>query len=340
MKRSCLRILRCPSCLASLRLAVDCERDGDIERGTLRCAGCSRDFPIVKSIPRFVPSDNYANNFGFQWNEFSRTQLDSQSGLPISRERFLAQTHWDESTLRGKLVLDAGCGSGRFAEVVLMLGAEVVGIDYSTAVDAAWRNLGSHPRFHVAQGDIYALPFAPGTFDFVYSLGVLQHTPDVRGALFSLVSRLKPGGSMAVDFYFRRWLNALEPKYWLRPLTTRMRQERLFSLIRRSAPALLRFSGALGRVPLAGRLLRRLVPVANYEGIYPLDAQQLEEWAVLDTFDWLAPRHDHPQRPHTVESWMRQAGLEGVEVEHVRHLTGRGVKPVASRSPGLVSRTE
>src|SRR5438445_4709008 len=170
MKRSLLEIVRCPSCLAELQLSAAAETAGEIDSGALACARCGREYEIAGQIPRFVSRDNYASNFGFQWNEFRRTQLDSHTGLPISRRRFLAQTRWDEARLAGKLVLDAGCGAGRFAEVALALGATVVAIDYSTAVDAAWRNLAPHPRLHVVQADIYVLPFAPATFDFVYSL--------------------------------------------------------------------------------------------------------------------------------------------------------------------------
>src|SRR5437016_12083970 len=144
MKRRLVEILRCPQCMARL--------DGNDQ--VLTCTRCGRSFPIIGSVPRFAGADNYASNFGFQWNEFSRTQLDSHSGVPITRERFLAQTGWNESRLRGKLVLDAGCGAGRFAEIALSLGAEVVAIDYSSAVEAAQRNLGEHPRLHIVQADI------------------------------------------------------------------------------------------------------------------------------------------------------------------------------------------
>jgi SAM-dependent methyltransferase len=316
MKPRLLEILRCPTCLAPLQTSG----------GDLMCTRCGRQFPIVDGVPRFAGGDNYAGNFGFQWNEFSRTQLDSHSGVPISRQRFVAQTGWDQSRLAGKLVLDAGCGSGRFAEIALSLGAEVVAIDYSSAVDAAQRNLGAHPRLHVVQADIYALPFAPETFDFIYSLGVLQHTPDVKRAVTSLIAMLRPGGALTLDFYLRRWQNVLEPKYWLRPITTRMRQDRLFRIVRRAAPPLLRISRALSRVPVAGRVLRRLVPVANYAGVYPLSESQLAEWAVLDTFDWLGPRFDHPQTAATVRRWLEDAPLQDIDISHVHHLTARAVK--------------
>jgi SAM-dependent methyltransferase len=309
-------ILRCPSCRGPLSASEE----------ALTCPACAADYPIVDSIPRFVGAENYASNFGFQWNHFSATQLDSSTGVPISRERFLRQTGWDENALRGKLVLDAGCGAGRFAEVALSLGAEVVAIDYSSAVDAARRNLQPHPRLQLAQADIYRLPFAPGTFDFVYSLGVLQHTPDVKRATQAVIGMVKPGGGVTVDLYLRRWTNVLEPKYWFRPITTRLKQERLFSAIEKAVPFLLAISNAVGRLP-GGRHAKKLVPVANYRGVYPLDDRQLREWAVLDTFDWFGPRFDQPQDAATLRQWLTEAGLEQIDVHHTYHLTGRGVRP-------------
>lgn len=324
MKRSLLEVLRCPSCVAPLSLRDERESSGEIESGTLVCTSRGETYPVVGFIPRFVPADNYASNFGFQWNEFRQTQLDTHSGLPISRKRFLAQTLWTEETLAGKKVLDAGCGAGRFAQVALSLGAEVFAIDYSSAVDAAWKNLAPHPRLHLIQADIYRLPFASATFDFVYSLGVLQHTPDVKKAFLSLPPLCKPGGGITVDLYLETWRNYVLPRFYLRMITKRMPQPRLFSIIRRTTPALLKVSNALARVPVAGKVLRRFVPIANYTGVLPLSESQHREWAILDTFDWYAPAYDQPQTPATLRRWMEEAGLRDIHVEHIHHLTGRG----------------
>jgi SAM-dependent methyltransferase len=209
--------------------------------------------------------------------------------------------------------------------VALKMGATVVAIDYSDAVDAAARNLRSD-RIDFAQADILALPFAPDSFDFVYSLGVLQHTPDARGAIRSLVRYVRPGGRIAVDFYLRRWTSWGHPKHWLRPLTTRMSPQRLFAMLERSVPPLLRVSRTLRAVPLAGRVLSRMVPVANYAGVLPLSERQLSEWALLDTFDWLAPRYDRPATAGTLRAWLESTPLDDVEVFRADHLTGRGRK--------------
>ena len=117
------------------------------------------------------------------------------------------------------------------------------------------------------------------------------------------------------------------PKYWLRPFTKRMPKARLFELLQRWVPKLWPVSVGLDGIPMVGPFLKRLVPVANYRGILPLSDQQLQEWALLDTFDWLSPEFDNPQTAGTVQRWLQQAGLEKIEVLKAGHLVGRGQKP-------------
>ncbi|MEO8033255.1 MAG: methyltransferase domain-containing protein, partial [Acidobacteriota bacterium] len=211
-------------------------------------------------------------------------------------------------------------------EVALAAGATVVAVDYSTAVDACRSNL-PHPNLHVIQADIYALPFAPASFDYVYSLGVVQHTPDVERAVKALAGPLKANGELVVDVYQKHWKGWLHPRVWLRPITTRMDGATLFKAVERRAPGLLKISQAVGRIPVLGRHLRRFVPVANYEGQLPLSPRQLEEWAILDTYDWLAPRFDQPQTADALREWLLDSGLTDVKVFKSDHLTARGRKP-------------
>ena len=121
------------------------------------------------------------------------------------------------------------------------------------------------------------------------------------------------------------------PKYWLRPMTKRMPRAWLFAMLESLVPRLLLLSRVLGRVPLLGGGLKRLIPVANYVGILPLSERQHLEWSLLDTFDMLSPEFDHPQTPETVTCWLRNAALERIEVLKAGHLVGRGTVPHASR---------
>lgn len=326
MREELLEILACPDCRGALSSTAIVERDGRIESGTLRCIPCARTFPIVRHIPRFVPADSYANSFGFQWNTFRTTQLDSHVGLPISRDRLFRESRWTPADLAGKRVLDVGCGAGRFAEVALAAGATLVAMDYSSAADACFANLGAHPRLSVLQADVNHLPIKPESFDYVYCLGVLQHTPDPHRAVLALAPPLKRGGRLALDCYPRMAANILWPKYWVRPLTRRLPPERLFGIVRRMVPALLPIARALAAIPVLGRRLRYLVPIMMYYGVLPLTSEQHREWAILDTFDMLAPAHDHPQTAASIRAWLTEAGLRDVEAARDGFVVGRAVK--------------
>ena len=327
MKRELLELLCCSACKHGLFLDKVREVDGEIESGSLLCEGCAKEYRIIQYIPRFVPPENYAKTFGFQWNLFKKTQLDSHTGVPISRECFFGETGWKPDELDGKLILDVGCGAGRFAEVALSCGARVVALDYSTAVDACRENLSPHPELDLVQGDIYHLPFKSESFDYVYCLGVLQHTPDVKRAFLALPDQLRPGGKLVIDVYPKLFLNIMWPKYWIRPLTKRMPHDRLFKMVEAMVRYLLPFSTRIGRIPLLGRKLRYAIPVANYEGIYPLSKERLREWALMDTFDMLSPVHDHAQSVASVTQWFINSGLKDIDVFRRGVIVGRGVKP-------------
>ncbi len=219
MRLYLLDILRCPESGERLRLEAAEWADGDVVSGYLVPESGGPRYPIRGSIPRFVPQQNYASSFGFQWQKFAKTQLDSHSGLSVSADRFWKATGWREEDLRGAWVLDVGCGAGRFADV-------------------AWANLRHYPNFHVIQADMYRLPFAKGAFQFLYSLGVLQHTPDPAGAFAALPPFVAAGGRLCVDVYERSWKNLAHPKYWLRPLTKRLERSRLFLLVALRVPFL------------------------------------------------------------------------------------------------------
>ena len=189
---------------------------------------CSRGhtYPVVGGIPRFVASESYAESFGYEWTRHRQTQVDSKSGRTDSHDTFAEKTGLGPAELQNQLVLDVGIGSGRFAEVAADHGARVVGVDLSRAVEAAVENLGD--RALVAQADLFRLPFADGTFDVVYSIGVLQHTPDTATAVRAIASLVKPGGTLAIWVYQRAAWYRMADLY--RHVTTRMSDRSLYRL--------------------------------------------------------------------------------------------------------------
>ena len=117
LKRFALEFLACPECRGSLELTAEAAESEEIISGRLTCRDCAKFFEIVEGVPRFVPRQNYSSNFGLQWKKFRQTQLDSYSGLPVSHDRFYAQSGWTSQELAGKRILDVGCGGGLLSEV-------------------------------------------------------------------------------------------------------------------------------------------------------------------------------------------------------------------------------
>jgi SAM-dependent methyltransferase len=328
MKERLVEILRCPACGGKFGLENPLYESEEIKTGRLNCASCSESYPVENFIPRFVGDDNYARGFGFQWNRHARTQVDKFNGTTISADRFYESTAWDREELAGKKILEAGCGAGRFTEVMLAAGLEVFSVDYSNAVDACLDNHGLHPNLHLIQGDIYRLPFEQGQFDRVFCMGVLQHTPNVRKSFDCLVEQVKPGGRIAVDAYPNTFKARLHyPRYVLRPLAKRLPAPVLYKIVVACVYVMLPLSILLKRIPFIGRYLYPLIPVANYWGDHPLHGSMLREWSIIDTFDWLASWYDQPQSATTLRTWLDEAGLCEQRVERLGSYVATGKKP-------------
>ena len=181
--------------------------------------GCS--FPLVNGILRFVPQDNYASSFGLQWNRYRTTQLDSYTGLTITRDRLTRLLGGSLEPVRGKTILEAGCGAGRFSEILLEAGAHLQAVDLSSAVEANHANCRGFDHYSVCQASIVELPFAPEQFDIVICIGVIQHTPDPEETMAALCRQVKPGGMLVVDHYTYGYASTLSRRM-LRALLLRM----------------------------------------------------------------------------------------------------------------------
>jgi ubiquinone/menaquinone biosynthesis C-methylase UbiE/uncharacterized protein YbaR (Trm112 family) len=327
MRMKLLEVLACPKCLGELSCApVETGASGEIEMGSLGCAACQKTYPIEAGIPRFVDKENYASSFGYQWNLFKSEQLDSINGTNLSEARFTSETGWTKEWMKGKWILDAGCGAGRFLDVASKAEAEVVGLDISSAIDAAKSSLAGRENVHFVQASIFELPFRTNRFDGCYCIGVVQHTPDPQRAMQSLPRVLRPGGRIAITAYERKPWTPLNSKYWLRPLTKRIEKQKLLACLKKAMPILFPITNVLFRLPLAGRVFMFTIPVANYVHERALTKRQRYDWAILDTFDMLSPQYDQPRTQQEVESALAANGI--VEI---KRLPNYGLNIVGSK---------
>ena len=287
--------------------------------GGFVCPACQRAFPNVNGIARFVDAQHYAASFGFQWHRYQKTQLDHDE-VRESDLNFRMKTALRPEELQGKLVLDVGCGMGRFAEVATRWGARVVGVDLSAAAEVAAKNLAER-EFVAFQADAFALPFAPESFDVIYSVGVLHHTPDCEAAVKSLEKYLKPGGILAVWLYsgYNRWYRFSD--FWRR-YTSRMKPETLHGILKVAVPVLYNTQQMLRKVPLVGPPAAGLV-----HHVFPVNRQATPEARMLDTFDWYSPKYQSKHTYEQVFRWYAAMGMEDMRIGDYA-IAVRGRKPL------------
>jgi SAM-dependent methyltransferase len=275
-----IALLRCPRCGESLAQSA--------VGGALACAGCGGAFPVARGVPRLA-GEGYVASFGRQWNRYDVARDEEDLAV------FRVKTGLDPADLAGKVVLDAGCGGGRYARLLGRAGATVLGLDLSDAVDKAAALCADLPNVGIVQADLLDPPLAESAFDVVFSIGVLHHSPDPRRAFAAIARRVKPGGRLAVWLYRRNttpqeWLNS-----GLRAVTTRLPAR----VLEPACAAL----GAVGGVPLVNRTLNKLVNFSNHP-----------DWTlrVCDNFDWYAPRYQSHHTVAELSGWFREEGFEGI----------------------------
>lgn len=221
------------------------------------------------------------------------------------------------------------CCCGRFAEIAAAKGANIIALDYSSAVDAARRNMKDRlPNTQYIQGDILDLPFAPNTLPFIYSIGVLQHTPDPKQCILELIKRVGLGGRFCLTIYPRKWTTLFFSKYLIRPVTKRMPKQLLLKLIELSMPVLFPLTEVLFRLPFGlGKIFQFMIPVANYVDKDQFTRQQRYDEAILDTFDMLSPTYDRPMRQIELCSTLLESGIDKKDyrfpTDMICNVTGR-----------------
>lgn len=138
------------------------------------------------------------DSFGEEWKKFrSFSEVEIQD---------IGNDYFDivDETIANKnaVALDVGCGSGRWARYLAPHVKFVEAIDPSVAVLSASVYLSDIPNIRITQASVDNIPFADGSFDLVYSLGVLHHLPDTQQAIEKCKEKIKPGGWFLLYLYY------------------------------------------------------------------------------------------------------------------------------------------
>jgi ubiquinone/menaquinone biosynthesis C-methylase UbiE len=295
----------------------------EIIAGTLKC-GHGHIFPIRRGVPRMLENQRLASSsearmikesFSREWGHFDY-ERDRTWGESVDQRRidFLRHVDHEPDELKGKLVLDAGCGNGVLSNAISTFGCEVVATDISESVETAHRYFSKHGngRTHFVQSDLMRLSLKPESFDVIFCAGVLHHTPNTRNTFEEVVKALAPGGRMFVWLYWD--VPGIKPK--------------LSELVRRTIsplPAPLKHGVVWALLPqnLLRQYIRSLRAGTGREG--RLNWREV----LVRMLDSYTPRYRWRHTPDAVHGWFRELGFTDVKTTE-RGSEGFGV---AARKP-------
>ena len=270
--------------------------------------------------------------FAFKWKQTSTYASDA---VKAKTRSWLVQRYgdwndprfWDEF---GKFpcVLDAGCGSGLAAHLLIgesMHRIRYIGIDVSDSIDVAAKKFSAAKLPAVlVQTSVLALPFRDRCFDVVLSEGVFHHTPSPRDAIRAVAKKIRIGGKMAFYVYRRKAPTREFTDDHVRRTISRLTPEEAWNELL----PLTKLGKALGELNTTVNVPDDIAVLGIPQG--PISLQRLFYWYFCKmfyspeytinemnhvNFDWFAPTYAHRHSVEEVSDWCDQAGLQ---IENVK----------------------
>lgn len=344
MKKKILEFIVCPVCKNNFTLHIFKEGKGypeEIEEGMLLCS-CGQFFPIIKNIPRILvgplktaiyerfpdffakhkdllPKEEISKeirgedlkkkktseSFGYEWEKFPEMIKEWEKNFKLY---FAPLPKLD--LLKGKTILDAGCGKGRHIFYTSKIAKEVIAVDLGKAIDVALCNNKNAENVYFIQADIYNLPFRENYFDFISSLGVLHHLPSPEKGFSKLVCLLKNGGGILIYVYrrfpknsFIFYLSALMD--FLRRITIKIPHKLLYVLC--YPVAILSYCAFVFPYKVFLREGRPNWPLRAYAN-YPFRV------LINDVFDGFSAPMESRYSKEEIMAWYQRANLKNIKI--------------------------
>lgn len=323
MRISLLSLLACPVCGGDLKfssLESFPRHDEPVESASLACVSCRGEFPVTGGIPRLRPpgelsarADKTRRSFGWEWLRYPGFRA-ADKGI------FLEETMIAPEEFAGKLVLDAGCGMGRYAAVALGLGAEVVAVDMSESLLRVAEAARANPKLHPVEGDLLRPPFKKGVFDIAYSQGVLHHTSDTRAAFRAVAGLVKPKGLLSVWLYGKAGRYAEFATNPIRPgrewIVGHRRLAWWIVLLRHFLSDFIRVFTTRLPVPATYALCYPLTLLGAVPGLKYLTFSVDPDFQarLIENFDWVSPPFQWHHTKEELARWFNEEGFKVLEI--------------------------
>ena len=196
------RLIRCPRC----------EGDVSLNAAALVCA-VGHSYPYKENVIDFSAVDDVdqlqrrsQDSFGIEWTHYySRLGWTSEE-LAAETEMFLTYTRAMANFFSNRIVVDAGCGNGRYINIVKQISFPpprlIIGVDLSDSIFVAAKNCSKFDNVLFLRSNLNLLgKILKEPVDYVYSIGVLHHTPNARESFNNLIKCVKREGFISVYIY-------------------------------------------------------------------------------------------------------------------------------------------
>lgn len=271
----------------------------EVMEGSLRCK-CGQEYLIRGGIPRFLPKEmtkdveKIQKTFSLEWKMFRFGERNWGQDLSYRRQQFLQAMGVVADQLQGKLIFDAGCGSGLLSmDMARTLGMEVVALDLAFGIEQAFLHNES-PYVHFVQGSVMDPPIRDGVFDYVYCAGVLVACPDTRKGFLAIIQTLKRG-ARCVIWVYHPIDSAYHPKDHRKLLVYNWIRQNITSRL----PIKLQNLLYLSLMPLF--LIKQGIGIARGTVKTPLTWREKMQGLV----DMFSPIYQNRHRPEEVEEWYK-----------------------------------
>jgi SAM-dependent methyltransferase len=205
--------------------------------------------------------------------------------------------------------------------------ATVIATDINDAVDDAARACADLSNVHVVQGNILAMPLAAQSFDLIWCSGVIHHTPDAVAAHHALSRCVKPGGTLYVWVYAKRF----NPFRLVKTMFDTLRITRL------PKPALFLLSKAISYPSMVALWIYR--GIRALPGLRPKTTRAARTARPrnlgeiqLTWFDALSPQHDSRHTEAEVIGWFEREGFQQIVTLEEPKIGVRGTAPRTASS--------